>query len=686
MVFEHSLWWLLPAILISSAAAFFKYKKLTGLPDIPQGVAVLLSTLRFLILLFLSGLILNPALSLLKRTKEKPVLVLAQDNSESLLKNRDSLYYNGEYRESLEKIAAKLGEQFEVVRLTFGNRVQRNGKIDFSEKRTDIAAVTDYVRQNFISRPPQAMVLLTDGIYNAGINPRYRLPSFPVYTVALGDTICYPDVFIRTLETDKFNFVGTVFPVKAEIGALKQKGKQLKCILKENGKVIAEKKLSITQDNFLEEVVFEVEAKQKGIAHYTVRVETDSEERTLENNSSETWVNLIDHSARVAIFTHSPHPDIAAVVNAVNVSGIYHCTVHQWEERPDTLKANLIILHNPEPGRPVYEKLIKEAERRRLSLWYILTTRESIGNMARYSKDYSVDFHTDMNEYAQVAFHSEFPFFEFTEEEIAGFADYPPLMVPFWEIHTGSGRTLFRQKIKNTPTSNGVTGFYNRNDSRICYFWGEGLWKWRLYSYRENGNHELFNTLINKIVGYLAVQKGNERFIHDFKPVYEEREEVIVYSELYNDSYELVNTPEVKLNLKYEDKEFTYSFSRYGDKYKINLGNLLSGEYHYHLQTHLKGKSFESKGTFYVRSNNPEGNDVVANPQLLKDLAGATGGQTYEKTAWNELVNDLKQNKTLKPVFRNEIKYIELDKLEILGFILLLLICTEWFLLKYFAG
>ena len=155
---------------------------------------------------------------------------------------------------------------------------------------------------------------------------------------------------------------------------------------------------------------------------------------------------------------------------------------------------------------------------------------------------------------------------------------------------------------------------------------------------------------------------------------------------MYNDSYELVNTPEVKLNLKYEDKELTYSFSRYGDKYKINLGNLLSGEYHYHLQTHLKGKSFESKGTFYVRSNNPEGNDVVANPQLLKDLAGATGGQTYEKTAWNELVNDLKQNKTLKPVFRNEIKYIELDKLEILGFILLLLICTEWFLLKYFAG
>lgn len=686
MVFEHSLWWFLPALLISSAAAFFKYKKLTGLPDIPQGVAVSLSALRFFILLLLFGLILNPALSLLKRIKEKPVLVLAQDNSESLLKNRDSLYYSGAYKESLEKMAAKLGEQFEVVRLTFGNRVERNGKIDFSEKRTDLAAVTDYVRQNFMTRSPQAMILLSDGIYNAGVNPRYRLPSFPIYTVALGDTICYPDVFVRTLEADKFNFVGTVFPVKAEIGALKQKGKQLVCILKENGKVIAEKKLAVMQDNFLTEVIFEVEAKQKGIARYSVTVETDFEERTRENNTLETWVNIIDHSAHVAVFTQSPHPDIAAVINAVNVSGIYHCTVHRWEDRLDTLKANLIILHNPEPGLPAYEKLVREAERRKLSLWYILTTRKSIENMARYSKDYSVNFHSDMNEYAQAAFNPEFPFFEFTEEEIAGFANYPPVSEPFGEIHSGSGRALFWQKIKNVQTSNGLIVFYNRNDSRICYFWGEGLWKWRLYSYRENGNHELFNTLVNKIVGYLAVQKGNERFIHDFRPVYEEREEIIVYSELYNDSYELVNTPEVRLNLKNEDKEFTYSFSRYGDKYKMNLGNLPAGEYRYRLHTNLKGKSFESKGTFYVRSNNPEGNDVVANPQLLKSLSEDTGGRMYEKNAWNELVNDLQQNETLKPVFRNEVKYLELDKLEILGLILLLLICVEWFLLKYFAG
>lgn len=685
MIFEHSFWWLFPAILISLAVASLKYKKLSRLPDIAKGTAILISVLRFFIIFLLCLLILNPALSLSKRVKEKPVLIIAQDNSESLLKSKDSLYYMHEYKESLEKLAGKLADKFELVRLTFGTQVKRNGIIDFSEQRTDIAAVTDYVKQNFITRRPQALLLLTDGIYNAGVNPCYQLPAYPVYTVALGDTTSYPDVSIRTIEADKFNFLGTIFPVKAEITALYQKGQQFKCVLRENGNVIAEKKITVTQDNFLSEVVFEIEAKRKGIIKYSVTAETGFEERTQENNQAETWVNVIDHSAHIAIFTQAPHPDIAAITNAINVSGIYQCSIHKWEERTDTLKANLIIMHNPQPGQLAYENLVKEAERRKLSLWYILTDRGSIENLARYKKHYSVNFNTGLEEYAQVSVNREFPYFEFTDDEITGFMKYPPLTVPFGEINAGAGRRLFDQRVKNTPTSHGMVIFYNQNETRICYFLGEGLWKWRLFSYGENGNHELFNTLINKIVGYLAVQKGNERLIHDLKPVYDEQEEVVIQAEMYNASYELINTPDINLHLRYKEKEFAYLFSRYGDKYKMNLGNLPAGEYNYLLQANLKGEIFEHKGTFYVRSNNPESNDVVANPQLLKAISEATGGHLYSREEWDVLGKDLQQNQDMRPVFRDETSYLELNRLEILGLILLLLVCTEWFLLKYFA-
>lgn len=110
---------------------------------------------------------------------------------------------------------------------------------------------------------PAAMILFSDGIYNTGVNPEIQNTGFPVYTVALGDTVAYPDVYIRNVETDKFNFVNTIFPIKVEVGAIKQKGSQVKCSLKQNDQVIARQILTIGQDYFFQEVSFEVEAPKK---------------------------------------------------------------------------------------------------------------------------------------------------------------------------------------------------------------------------------------------------------------------------------------------------------------------------------------------------------------------------------------------------------------------------------------
>lgn len=685
MVFEYSYWWILPAILLSLAVAYFKFRKLSRLPDIPFGISLFTSILRFLVVFVLLLLLLNPALSIIHQIKEKPLLVVVQDNSISLLQNKDSLYYQTEYKESLNKAVTQLEDKFEVVRLSFGVSVRKNTEIDYSENRTDLAAVMEYTNHNFVAREPEGMVLLTDGIYNSGVNPRYKIPAFPVYTVSLGDTTHYPDVYIRNIEADKFNFLNTIFPLKAEISALKQKGKTIKCVLRENGNVIGEKRLKIDRDNFLSEVTFEVEAKRKGVIRYNMTLETNFAERTRENNQAETYVHVIDNSANIAVFALAPHPDIAAIVNAVNVSGIYRCQEHRFSESMDTLQANLVILHNPEPNDSGYQKLMKEANKRKIAVWYLLTDKKNIENFARFNRHYSVNYTTDLNEYATINMNRTFPYFEFTDEEIAGYTKYPPLTVPFGEINMGAGRILFTQKIKNTPTSSGIISFYEQQGSRIAYFIGEGLWRWRFYSYGENGNHELFNTLINKIVGYLAAQRGNDRFIHDIRPLYGETEEVVMNAELYNDSYELINTPDVKLDLKHNDKIFNYLLNRNGDKYRINLGNLAAGEYTYQLSTNLKGEAFEKKGVFYVRSNNPELNDVVANQTLLKELAEKSGGKMFEPRQLDKLVQLLRGNDKLKPVYKLETEFMDLSRMQILGLILLLLLCMEWFLLKYYA-
>lgn len=685
MVFEYSYGWIFPAILLSLAVAYLKFKKLSKLPDIAFGVSLLIATLRFLVVFTLLLLLLNPALSLLRRIEEKPLLIVAQDNSLSILKTKDSLYYQNEYKVSLKKAIAELSDKFEVSALTLGGSVQKNGIVDFSDRRTDIAAAIDYASRNYIARPPEAMILLTDGIYNAGMNPRYKVPSFPVYTVSLGDTMVYPDVYIRDIEADKFNFLNTIFPLKVEIAALKQQGKQIKCVLRENGNKIEEKNIRIDQDNFLCEVVFEIEAKRKGMVRYSVSVETGFTERTRENNQAETWVNIIDKSAHIAIFSSAPHPDIAAIGSAVRVSGQYQCQEHHYDELFDTLRANLIILHNPDPNVQGYRRLLELAEKRKIALWYILTSKDDIIAFSNLNRHYSVHFTTELNEYATPHINSDFPYFEFSDNEIAGFTNYPPMVVPFGELNTKAGRVLFYQSVKSTPTSNGMLAFYEQKGCRIAYLWGEGFWKWRLYSYQENGNHEIFNTLVNKVVGYLATQKGDDRFINDIQSVYEEMEETIIHVELYNDSYELVNVPEVKLELKCGNKNFSYSLNRNGDKYRINLGNLPAGEYAYQLYVNLKGEAFKKEGLFQVRSYNHELNELVANRIILKEIAENSGGKMFIPQNIDKLVRLLKENDKLKPEYKSVTEFMDLSRMKILGLIILLLLCTEWFLLKLFA-
>lgn len=686
MVFEYSYWWIFPMLALAGAVAYLKFRKISKLPDISFGLALFISFLRFLVTLILLILLLNPALSFVKNIKEKPLLIVAGDNSVSIAKNKDSLYYRNEYKESLSRLIAGLEQKFDVERLTFGRQVKKGGEFDFSENYTDISAVFDYAERNYQFRHPVGIVLLSDGIYNSGINPRYKTPAISVYTVLLGDTSLYPDIYVKHVESNKFNFINTTFPIKAGIAAQKQKGKRITCELLENGKRIAEKTLDIGQDHFLTEVVFEVEAKRKGIAKYTVVVEADPQERILENNRATIYTDIIDNTGEVAIFYDAPHPDIAAIVNAVNVSGLYKCSLHRLSEPVEEVKANLIIFHNPVPTNPNYQKLVESAEKRKTALWYVLTTPEQISAFARFGKNFAIDNSTGMNEYATVEFNKDFPYFEFTDSEVNGFMSYPPLVVPFGELKSNAGRLLFTQRIKNTPTSNGVIGFYENNGNRVCYFWGEGLWRWRLYSYKETGNHELFNTLINKITGYLAAQRGTDRFIHDIRPLYDESEEVVINAELYNDSYELVNQPDVKLNLKYGGKDFDYILNRNEDKYRINLGNLTAGEYGFRLATDLKGEHFEKNGVFYVRSQNAELNNLVADRQLLQDMAIRTGGQMVEKQDMAQLLDILNENGQFNPVYKSEVKYMGLSEWSILGLILILLLCTEWFLLKYFIS
>lgn len=104
------------------------------------------------------------------------------------------------------------------------------------------------------------------------------------------------------------------------------------------------------------------------------------------------------------------------------------------------------------------------------------------------------------------------------------------------------------------------------------------------------------------MISYLAVKENKNPFKVHVNNEYSESEDVLVLAELYNSSYDLVNTSEVNFVLTNEnDKDFEYHFFRTSNSYKLELGKLPQGVYSWEAETTFSGKNFNAEGTFLVK-------------------------------------------------------------------------------------
>ena len=76
---------------------------------------------------------------------------------------------------------------------------------------------------------------------------------------------------------------------------------------------------------------------------------------------------------------------------------------------------------------------------------------------------------------------------------------------------------------------------------------GEGIWRWRLFDQAKNNSTENFEFLFSKLISYLAVKENKSPFKTHLNNEYTESENIIVLSEFYNSSYDLINTSNVNL-------------------------------------------------------------------------------------------------------------------------------------------
>ena len=663
MIIDYPWYYVLFCLLAGAAYAAGLY--LVGHRRFSKRMNLLLAALRFVAVSVIALLLLAPVAKRTVNERQKPVVVVAQDVSESV-DSIQRVVESGKWKVE--------SEECEVVYEEFGGST------------TDIAAALEDIASRYQGRNLGAVVLATDGIYNRGNNPASTAErlTFPVYTVALGDTTPQRDAALANIRHNRIAFSGNTFPVEITINATRLKGHSAQLTLSDSrGKTVAQKGIDYNDNSFSSTLTFELKAEQPGLQRYTARLSVVDGERTATNNVLTFYTDILDSRRKVAIIGNAPHPDLAALKQAVESNPNYEAEVFLNEElkmRNEELKeVSLLILHNLPSATHQLPTLNSQLSS--INSIYIIGTQTDLPRFNALHTGLEIVAKAKKSNEVTALFNDRFSLFSLDGADAAALEELPPLSAPFGEAKTSTSlQSLFTARLGNINTGQPLVAAQVQGAKRSVFVWGEGLWRWRLNDFLNNKTHDHFDRLVSQLVNFAAITDSRERFIVETERHYSDNDEVVVRAQLYNESYEPFNSPDAKFTLKGDSIKGDYNFSREGDGYSLSLGTLPEGLYRYTATTTYDGKNYTAEGAFAVEALHLEQANLTADHSLLATLSSITGGEMYYPDQLSALNSQLS---TLKPVIYTHTRFSELLNLPWVLILIIILLGAEWVLRKY---
>jgi hypothetical protein len=682
IITHYSLWFVPLCIVAGVLFAWLLYTASDKDKELKPWVRYSLFACRTLLISALCFFLLNPLIKRMINEKEKPIIIVAQDNSSSLLNAKDSAFVKKEFVKQLKNIASDWADKYDVKFYRFDSRIEQNDTINFKGKETDYSNLFSEIDNNYSNRNVGALVLASDGVYNKGTNPVYGAEKlkFPVYTIALGDTTTIRDLLVKKVDHNDVAYLGNKFPVEITIDSRKLQGKESVLTISHQGKKVAEQRVIINSNDFTQTYNFILDADKPGVQKYVATISPLEEEQNRMNNAQPFVIEVIDTREKIAIISSAPHPDVAAIKESIEENQNYEVETFLLNDFNGSVKPySLVILNQVQMSSPGGVKVLNDLVQNNTSYFLI----------SAYGGDKipGVNVQAMNMKYndAEAIANKSFSLFTLSEALQKYTKEFPAVKSVLGNYSiSNSAAVLFTQRIGIVETENPLLLFNTNGEQKSGVFLGDGLWRWKLRDFADHENHELFNELISKIVQYLSVKADKSFFRVKTKKIVNENEEVELEAEVYNNSYELITDPDVTITITNEkDKKFNYAFSKTGLGYRLNVGLLPPGEYSYKAITNNGTKAQEQRGFFTVKEIVAEKINTVANHQLLQQLSTRTNAKMYYPAQLSELKNVLLNNENIKTITYTQKDVKDLIDIKLIFFLLLAVLTIEWFVRKY---
>ncbi|MDT0643994.1 VWA domain-containing protein [Zunongwangia sp. F363] len=662
------------AVIFALGFAFFQYLyKAKG----KAGNAYIFFILRFLSIFTLLLLLINPKIRSTAFEIEKPDLLIAIDNSQSIAQLRKADTLRNFVRQLLSN--EEIRERFKVREFSFGKELSAEGDLDFNEPQTNIFSALDNLN-NIYKNNNAALVLISDGNQSIGRDFGYFKASanISLFPVVVGDTTRYSDLNLAALNVNRYAFLNNRFPVEAIINYSGEEPVNTNFEIRSGENILFSKSLSFSAEENSAIINTTLPASRLGVLSYKAEVAPSENEKNQLNNSENFAVEVIDERTKVLILSATPHPDLGALKKAIETNEQRQAEIkYLKDEELEIQDFQLVIMYQPNNSfKPVFEK-IKENNQN----YFVITGTQTEWDFLNNVQD---NFKKDAAFQEQEIFAVMNPGFSNFQFEDIGFEDFPPLLDRFGTVETSnSAEPLLFQRIEGVETGEPLLAISEGTSSKSGFLLGENIWKWRAQSYLENQNFEAFDNFFGKIIQNLSSRARRDRLRIDYESFYYGNSQIIVSAQYFDENYQFDANARLNIAIskRNSDESLQAPLLLRNNYYEVDLGNLEPGEYEFTLR--VENSAISETGSFTVVDYNVEQQFASANLEKLKFLADNNESRLYFSNSAEKLIQDLLSDKRFTPVQKSHEKTVPLVDWYYLLFLLVFFLAGEWFYRKY---
>lgn len=671
-------WW---AYLLLVGVAFLvaavSYQR--TIPELPTGMRVVLIVLRTVGMALLLIALFEPVLRIVRSTEHQPSVVIAVDESRSVVTRSTSAERRDEILAAIEKIRSVFSDA-EVVGFAGSARpLTELDSMRFEGERTDPSSALRFVSNRPALDRPALVVMLGDGNGNSGESPiaTAEATGLGVYTVGVGNTTEVTDVAAQSMFTSGIVIVDRPTSVTGRFLVSGLQGTPIEVVLEEEGKVVDRDTITPIARQETLSAQFTWTPASAGLRNVRVRAASiDGEFRTT-NNAVQDLVDVRSNKRTVVVFAGAPSPDVSFLTTLL-------------QQDPTVVVKSFIQKQGGTfyGASPVPADL-DGAEAIMMIGFPIASTPESVLGMItkRTNDGTSLLFipSKDVDQTRLSRFEDVLPFkvaasrpteFLVTPDIKPGATADPLLKITgaetdatLWETvppiyrtetfvtPTPGARTLASIRVNNIPMDEPLIMTRESGRTRSLAILGYGLYRWKLLGEgpqvaRGERPIPIFETFLSNAVSWLAVEEDERRIrIRSTQRLYAAGENVGFEASILDQTFAPIDGASVSVSITTPNGKRTLSLAGVGGgRYTGSIGTLPAGSYTYDGVAVVNGQKVGSdQGRFLVGDLGLEDAALTVNVPALTSLAERSGGRYAPLSGIDSLLQAMQKDPRLVP-------------------------------------